>query len=207
MRCCGGCHLTACSLTFICSPPRAALSRDRAKNAHKKRRDGGAWRHYNTHNSYNTCWWYKNFQGRSARLSAQQQPTTVQIVVAVGPQQHRIQSTISHQTSWILMMLNIIPIVDCSSIKCPAASWSKGICNEFHEEKLLASSFVSSTACIWKSNQWLKCLQDAQCSMQQLGMLNFYLARHGKLEGLHCSCILVELISKATQHRVCGSRI
>ena len=98
MWCCGGCHLTACSLTFICSPPRAALSRDRAKNAHKKRRDGGAWRHYNTHNSYNTCWWYKNFQGRSARLSAQQQPTTVQIVVvAVSPQQHRIQSTIDNK--------------------------------------------------------------------------------------------------------------
>ena len=89
-------------LTFICSPPRAALSRDRAKNAHKKRRDGGAWRHYNTHNSYNTCWWYKNFQGRSARLSAQQQPTTVQIVVAVGPQQHRIQSTIDNKPSDLL---------------------------------------------------------------------------------------------------------
>ena len=72
--------------------------------------------------THNTCWWGKNFQGRSARLSAQQQPTTVQIVVAVGPQQHRIQSTISHHTSWILMMLNIIAIVDCSSIKYPAAS-------------------------------------------------------------------------------------
>ena len=49
-----GCHLTACSTTFICSPPRAALSRGRAKNAHKKRRDGGAWRHYSSYNSYNT---------------------------------------------------------------------------------------------------------------------------------------------------------
>ena len=39
---------------------------------------------------------------------------------------YRIQSTtISHHTSWILMMVNIIAIVDCSSIKCPAACFIK----------------------------------------------------------------------------------